>query len=264
MNPKRCPLCQETKEIVSSHLIPAALYDYCRPPGGNPVAFNSELVIETSRQQQHPLLCRECEELLNKNGENWIVPLFARLDGSFPFYDLLTRMAPAVVDGDSAMYAAARNPEIDTEKLIHFAMGIFWKAAVHSWSGSRSEPLIDLGPYAEPIRKYLKGENALPKGIVLMIGVLRKPVKHIAFNAPYRGSASDWHNFLLYILGIEFTILVGKAVGPEEREASFSGNPERPILLGDFVSVIQDIAVAVMKKARKAKNVEKYLKRPAT
>ena len=52
---QRCPMCTLTKEVVSSHLMPAALYDYCRPPDGEPVSFNTHLVIESSRQLQHPL-----------------------------------------------------------------------------------------------------------------------------------------------------------------------------------------------------------------
>jgi hypothetical protein len=255
-------LCTLEKDLQSSHLMPAALYDYCRPPGGNPVAFNSRLVIESSRQMQHPLLCRECEDILNKGGEGWILPLFARLNGPFPFHDLLTKMPPAVVDGNAKLYATAKNPEIDTAKLTHFAMGIFWKAAVHPWSGSETDPLIDLGGYAEPIRKYLRREGPFPAEMLLMIGVLPTPVKHIAFNAPYQGSSQKWLNFLFYVLGVEFTLLVGKALTEDQQAASFTGNPQRLVLLVDFAPSVQDIAVDVMKKAHKAKNVEKYLKKP--
>ena len=127
------------------HLMPAALYDYVRLPGGNPVTFNTQLVIESSRHMQHPLLCRACEDILNKGGEAWSLPLFARVDGSFPFHDLLTQIPPDVIDGNAKLYAAIRNAEIDTAKLTHFAMGIFWKAAVHRvcWE-AKQDPLIDL------------------------------------------------------------------------------------------------------------------------
>jgi hypothetical protein len=255
-------MCLAEKELVRSHLMPAALYDYCRPPGGEPISFNTRLVIESSRQLQHHLLCRECEGILNKGGEEWILPLFARLNGSFPFHDLLIKMPPAVVDGDAKLYATAKNPEIDTAKLMHFAMGIFWKAAVHPWRGDETDPLVDLGAYGEPIRKYLRSEGPFPAEMLLMIGVLPTPVKHIAFNAPYQGSSLKWRNFLFYVLGIEFTLLVGKVLTEGQLAASFTGNPERPVLLVNFAPSVQDIAVDVMKKAHKAKNVEKYLKKP--
>jgi hypothetical protein len=259
---QECPLCNQTKDLVSSHLMPAALYDYCRPPGGNPVAFNTRLVIESSRQMQYPLLCRGCEDILNKGGEGWILPLFARLDGTFPFHDLLTQIPPAVADGDAKVYATAQNPEIDAAKLTHFAMGIFWKAAVHSWRAGETEPLIDLGAYAEPIRKYLFSEGPFPAEMLLMIGVLPKPVKHIAFNAPYQGSSVQWRNFLFYVLGIEFTLLAGNALTKDQFTASFTGNLGQPILLFNFAPSVQDIAVDVMNKAHKAKNVGKYLTKP--
>jgi hypothetical protein len=257
---QKCRMCLETKKLVSSHLLPAALYDYCRPPNGNPVAFSTRLVIESSRQMKYPLLCTGCEGLLDREGETWMVPLFARLDGSFPFHDILTKQAPAVIDGDAKLYAAINNPGIDVEKLSHFALGIFWKAGIHSWSGSRKESLIDLGPYVDSIRKYLRKEDNFPTDTVLMIGVLPTPVKHIAFNVPYQGTNTKWRNFVLYILGIEFTLLIGESIPQEKRVASFSGNPERPVLLFDFQRDVQDIAVAVMKKAHKARNVRKYLR----
>lgn len=256
---QKCPLCLEMKDVVSSHLMPAALYDYCRAPGTGFVSFNTEVALETCRELQHPLLCQGCEENLNRNGENWMLPLFARYEGAFPFHDLLTKMPPAVIDGDTTVYAAARNPEIKVEMLTHFAMGIFWKAAIHSWSGSRKAPLIELGRYTESARKYLRGETGFPERMTLMIGVLPPPVKHIAFSAPYRGATTEWHNFVLYILGIEFSLLVGRSIGSEERNASFSWNPERPILVLDFSAEMRAVAGNVMRRARKARNLGKYL-----
>ena len=81
--PSRCPLCLETKVVVSSHLIPKRMSDYCRPPGGNPISVMTELVIETARQVQDRLLCMDCEDLLNKGGEMWLLPLLARYEGLF-------------------------------------------------------------------------------------------------------------------------------------------------------------------------------------
>ena len=148
--------------------------------------------------------------------------------------------------------------------LTHFAMGIFWKAAIHSWSGSETAPLIDLGPYTESVRRYLLGETGFPSRMALMIGVLPVPVKNISFSGPYRGSNAEWHNFVLYVLGIEFMLLVGKAVGREQLDASFSGNPEQPILLFDFSAEMKAVGRKVMQGAKKARNVEKYLRKRTT
>jgi hypothetical protein len=258
---QRCPLCLNIKPVVKSHLIPQALYDYCRPPGGNPIAIRSDLVIESSRQVQDYLLCLDCEECLNEGGETWITPLLARREGPFPFYELLTKVAPDVVDGDLKGYATANNPDIYPDKLTHFAMGIFWKAAIHSWRGDTSEPSIDLGPYAEPIRKYLKGESGFPDRMALVIGVLPAPVKEISFHNPYRATSADYHLFLFYTLGIEYSLAVGKGVSAQLRESSFACHPARPILLFDFSHDIRAIVGQAMTTAHKAKNVQRWLQK---
>jgi len=254
------PLCLIEKQVVKSHLIPQAMHDYCRPPAGNPISITSELVVETSRQVQDFLLCLECEDSLNKGGEDWLLPLLARIDGRFPFYDLLTKIPPDVEEDGAACYAAARNPEIQVAKLVHFAMGVFWKASVHSWSGRRKNPLIDLGPYGEPIRKFLRGETGFPDCMALVVGVLPASRALISFSQPYRGSAANWHNFLFYIPGIQFSLCVGRGVNREQRSVCIASNPLHPILVTDFSKDVRGVFAGVWKKARKARNVEKYLK----
>jgi hypothetical protein len=185
--------------------------------------------------------------------------LFAKADNSFPFYDLLTSIPPAIVEGNNRMYFAGANPTIDSEKIIHFAMGVFWKAAVHPWIPRHSEPLIDLGEYANPIREYLRGELPFPNDIVLMMGILTAPVKHLAISAPYRGSNATTMNFLFYALGMEFSILVGSTITNEHRTAALSWNRGRPIMVADFSPLLREMIADTTKTAHKAKNVQKYL-----
>jgi len=97
------------------------MYNYCRPPDGHHLSISSDLVIETDRQLQDYLLCNDCETILNRGGENWLLPLLSRYKGPFPFYDLLAEISPDIVVGDVAAYAAARTPKIDCDKIIHFA-----------------------------------------------------------------------------------------------------------------------------------------------
>ena len=259
---QKCPMCLETKNVVWSHLIPARMYDYCRPPGGHPISVSSNLVVATDKQLQVHLLCLDCEDDLNKGGEMWLLPLLSKYRGPFPFYDILSKLAPDVVDGDTAAYAASRNPEIQVNKLIHFSLGVFWKAAVHSWVWPRAGTMIDLGEYAEPIRKYLRGEAGFPKECALTVGVLPPPAQQISFHNPYQGRKKEWNNFLFYVSGIEFSLAVGPAIDEEFRENCFVCNPLHPIIVTDFSSDIQRIVTEVWARAHKAKNVEKYLKKP--
>ncbi len=258
---QKCPLCLKTKDVVSSHLMPARMYEYCRPPGGHAISISSALVIESDRQLQDYLLCRECEDSLNKGGEMWLLPLLSQYKGPFPFCDLLTKFPPDIIDGDAAAYAAVRNPEIHCDKLIHFSMGVFWKAAVHSWSGTRTETMIDLGIYAEAIRTFLRGETGFPDHAALTIGVLPPSAQQISFHNPYRGSNKKWHNFLFYVSGIEFSLAVGKAVDATIRPDCFACHPAHPIVVVDFSPDIEGVLRKVWAKAHVAKNVQKYLKK---
>jgi hypothetical protein len=88
-----------------------------------------------------------------------------------------------------------------------------------------------------------------------------KPVQHISFTLPYQDSSAARNNFLFYALGIELTLLISDSITAEQRAASFSGNPRQPILVVNFAPMVQEIAVQVMKKAHKATNVQKYLKK---
>lgn len=122
---QKCPLCLETKNVVSSHLMPARMYEYCRPPGGHSISISTDLVIESDRELQDYLLCSGCEDSLNRGGEMWLLPLLSQYKGPFPFYDLLAKFPPDVVDGNTAAYAAVKNPEIHCDKLIHFRWKYF-------------------------------------------------------------------------------------------------------------------------------------------
>jgi hypothetical protein len=248
-----CPLCGGEKEIVSSHLIPRSVYDLCRTPDKSPYSLSDEWQGYTDRQIQHHLLCPGCEDNLNKGGETWLMPLLAQYDGPFPFYDLLTRFPPDIVDGKAAGYAAVKNSDIQCDKLAHFAMGVFWKAAVHSWKGLRATPMIGLGPYEESVRAYLRGDSAFPECMALTIGVLPAPVKLIGFELPHRGGEREWHNFLFYLPGIRFVLAVGKSLSKGVKATCFVRHTARPIVLMDFSPGIYKAASEVLLRPQKPK-----------
>jgi hypothetical protein len=255
-----CPLCKETKEIVSSHLIPARVYEYCRPPGSHPIAVSAEYVNRTDRQTQDHLLCLECEDILNRGGETWLLPLLASAEGSFPFYDILTRVAPDIRDDKAAGYAAANNPDIPCDKLTHFAIGVFWKASVHSWRGKEKEPMIELGPYREDARKFLRGESEFPIRMTMTIGILPPPVKLIGFEYPCRGADNEWHSFTFYIPGIRFVLNVGRSIDEGTRRICFVRHPARPIIVYDFSAGTFAAALRTLMLPRNIKRFEKLTK----
>lgn len=214
--------------------------------------------MSSGRELKHPLLCKECDGALSRDGEDWTLPLLATIEGKFSFYDILTRVPPDVEEPDLRGYAASRNPDIDFGKLSHFAIGVFWKASVHSWSGTRTEPQIDLGPYGEEIRKFLRGEAPFPRYVALTVGVTPPPVKDIAFCQPYLGSMKNCHFFMFYVPGIAFALSVGKGIGDAKNNCFYS-NPLHPIVVGDISSGIKSVFRTISAGAHKSQKLMKYL-----
>lgn len=131
-------MCLEEKDLVRSHLMPAAIYQYLQTAKHKPIVVGDGALIPTDRQLQDHLLCQECEDILNDGGETWIIDKLARLEKAFPLFDSVTAIPPAHNLERTKIYHAAKTPTIDVEKLVHFGMGLFWKAAVHSWKGGET------------------------------------------------------------------------------------------------------------------------------
>ena len=58
---------------------------------------------------------------------------------------------------------------IDHDKLMYFALSVFWRGAVKVWNrGGDTTDLLDLGQYEEPIRLFLLGKAPVPKDVVVV------------------------------------------------------------------------------------------------
>jgi hypothetical protein len=230
-----CPMCLgKMKQIGCSHLMPASLYETCRAEDSEPIKVSDQIVMETSRQTQDYLLCvgnGSCEERLNLGGEAWTLPMLMKKDRSFPLYDVLRRYSLDVDEEDVKAYLASGIPEIDVKKLAHFAMGIFWKASVHSWKKEKGDPRIKLGPYSGVLRRYLMGETEFPQHVSLTVNVSPPARAPILFTDPVTGK--DKHSHFVYVPGIQFCLMVGRTHTEEIKEHCFAKHPEHPIMIWD-------------------------------
>src|SRR5260370_3288358 len=185
--PQRCPMCLLVKPIVQSHLIPESLYLHVTDGKSSPIRVGDGFVIPTDRQIKSYLLCLDCEDILSKGGETWCCPQLAWVDRTFPLYHLLQAAGGYVVDADKErLFCATNNPAIDVEKIVHFAMGIFWKAGVHSWKGGSNAPMIDLGGYEEEIRLWLRGEGAFRRNVTFSFVFSRPERAQVTIDQPVR------------------------------------------------------------------------------
>jgi len=189
--------------------------------------------MHTDRQMQTYLLCSECEDILNKGGETWTIPKLATMKKKFPLYDALLKGPVIELDESGGVYSATENRHIDIEKLSHFAMGIFWKASIHSWKGDEGKPLIDLGIHSEAIRLWLRAEEKFPHNLCLSI-MLSKPGRAlVAVTGPVETVESSGRNFLLYVPGIVFTLNSGEALDLDMRRTCFLTDAAHPVLISD-------------------------------
>jgi hypothetical protein len=62
-------------------------------------------------------------------------------------------------------------PIVKVKELIHFGMGMFFKAAVHGRQKGRTEPRINLEPYTELLRLWLRGEGKFPSDMYLVFQI---------------------------------------------------------------------------------------------
>jgi hypothetical protein len=229
-------MCLLEKELVRSHLIPAAVYDYCRTEDASPIRVGDGVIMHTDRQIQAYLLCSACEDILSKGGESWVSPRLARLHKTFPLYDLLMNCQAAFEDDKGGIYYGSSNPELSCEKLTHFALGIYWKAAVHSWCESKKEPMINLGPYADALRTWLRGETNFPRNVCLTVTLARPKGALIFMSQPVQARARPWRSFKLHVPGIMFSLNVGKMIEAEMRDICFHQNPTHPVFVSDEIT----------------------------
>jgi hypothetical protein len=111
-----CKLCLETKPLVRTHLISGGIYALCRDDKGEHIFLGSRTVLHSSRELKDYLLCKECDNSLNRSGESWLLPKLARQDGTFPLLDILEQQGPLTTKGGALVYRASENPEIKIEK----------------------------------------------------------------------------------------------------------------------------------------------------
>lgn len=232
--------------------MPAALFGYCRVKGFGPLSIVDGAVFPNDRQTQFPLLCESCEDVLNRGGESWLLPKLVTYDRKFPLYDLLTKCPTLFSEEDLAVYSTAANPEVKTEMLEHFALGLFWKASVHSWRGQTMLPSIELGPYSESIRRFLLNESGFPENVCLAVSISTQPHAQIMIVAPYEGKRQTCRGHITQVPGVFFLMSLGKEMPEAAEGLCIHRSPHKPITVSEHLSnVVQDSFDRVFQDARK-------------
>lgn len=228
-----CKLCLQTHDLRGSHLLPKALYRISRfegSPNPNPWLVTARGRVQTSRQIKDFVFCHDCEQRLSRNGERYAMNQVNR-DSGFALLSALQGGSPGKSSGGFTFYDRTTTPTIDREKLGYFALSVFWRAAVHLWHRpEQKDPMVCLGKYQEPIRKYLVGETSFPSEVVVLLFVCTDLFSQSVFYEPSKGSQSDESTWTFQTRGLNF-FLMGKEGKPDRLgEACLVQGPRQMIV----------------------------------
>jgi len=217
---------------MRSHFLPAAAYRIMRDEklkNPNPYLLTKVSAAQTSWQMRAHLLCHECEQRFQANGESWVFKRCLQKDGSFPLQDILASRRPEMGSGQTTeVHYAVNIAEMNVAALAYFAASMFWRGSIHGWNLDGSVP-VKLGPFQEPIRRYLMGESAFPPDCALWIALPkgRGAYEQLTY-APCGERQDGFHGFRFPMAGIAFSMLVSKHLPQLYKNMCFvhgAGNP---------------------------------------
>lgn len=259
----KCPLClRDNQELQDSHYLPKRAYRNFRVEAlknPNPITVIGDVMSQTSLQIHDFVLCWDCEQLLSRNGEEWVIPQLANENG-FPLLATLHSAIPTRIDDDLKVYDCAGITGIDCDKLAHFAMGMFWKGHAHKWHGCER---LNLGTYGELARKFIRAEGSFPENMALIIMVADMLEPPWFGRLPNLAGRQPFHFFSFYLSGINFCLAVGKGIPIHMRETCFCRNPARQILAALHLGPDEIKRMGMMvQRSRPSQKLTAFLKGP--
>jgi len=248
-------MCRKEAKLIKSHLLSSGIFPLCQNENREHISVTWDVMRPTQMETKEYLLCSPCDNSLNTNGEHYVLPLLSRLGGSFLLYDRLVKQEPLEKTQHMTVYAAAENPEIDVAKLIHFGIGILWKASTCPF-GNGDSPRIDLSDEdREAMRRYLVGEAELPNHMALAVAVESGPVRYPATIDPRPGDNTEFKNFFFYVPGVMFQLYIGKNVRSAKGAYSINLNPKGSVMMIELAKTVRGNMSKGSRDARKTKKL---------
>ena len=226
-----CKLCLKEANLLQSHLLPAALY------GDKKKEYEvttSAGTIKTMIQMRHRLLCHECEQRFDRNGESHVLQAIApKSRKRFPLHDRM-RVAYARDNDQSVSRFFGPDFDLDMEKFAYFAISVVWRVAATRWmmpDGNLTQE-VDLGTFQENMRRYLLGEVPLPSDMAVIVIVCSDRESRMRFFHPGGHVEAGCINFRFLARGVLFRVMMGYQMWPYLRDNSCT-SPLKCIWYGD-------------------------------
>jgi hypothetical protein len=242
----KCSLCLSTDvHLQDSHYLSKGIYRALRSNkdnnNPNPYHITENSAVRSSKQFKAYLLCSNCEQNLNKNGENWVLKHCLMRKGESLLINQITKLSPDHEEEDGTIYFSSNYPDIiNIRDLTYFAISIFWRASIYPWNDDKTIP-VKLGPYGEVFRQYLMLEKPFPSNTALSI-ILRKKSKISGLTYfPIGSNFNGYHLYQFVIPGLAFILYVGNKVPKHCQDFCFVNGKGNPIFLPtQFDDILKD------------------------
>jgi hypothetical protein len=245
---RKCKLCLQTKDLQKSHFLPKGAYKVNRAPAlknPHPVVLSNNKLLQSSAQLSDYLLCSDCEQRFSANGEAWVLGNIPRNYGEkFPILDALRAEIPLLEDGGTRLYAGEKVKALDVDKIVYFALSVFWRGAVHEWKSSlhTKAPDVHLCAYEEPIRQFLLGLSPLSDDIALHVLVCPSGSVLNAMLVPWEAHLPECSRFIFYVSGLCFVLHFDYRLPQSVRQTCAYHSPDRVVWVSaEFEDVIRQI-----------------------
>lgn len=239
-----CALCRRRTLVVLSHIIPKGCYRRVSLGDDRIVNIVRDKAVLTEVQLKAPLLCKACEDKLNKNGERYFLAQCLQLDQSFPLFSRadLARHALIPMTNGGAYWKAA-DLGVDYSKIAYFAASLFWRTFVAKDKVPRERISLDLDTHvAEALRAFLNLETQDIPGVMIKVDLIDRLSQHEFRSTFALPQELRSHNFgsgvrfyISEVLGFAFTMT--SATDPQTVLAMHTNclihNPDHPLFVSE-------------------------------
>ncbi len=191
-------------------------------------------VGQSSAQAKQYLLCPDCEQRFNREGERWVVANCSHLKTrSFHLRDSLERAQPILSGPKGAAFDAAKIPTINISALAYFSASVIWRASVRPWQLQKEirQSIKMARTYQEELRRYLLGGPAPQTAIFSVFVVSTTPPMPLVVFPESLDEDSARVTYRFYIPGIWFFLLLGEHITADDRNMCILRSASHPICL---------------------------------
>jgi hypothetical protein len=211
------------------------------------------------------MLCADCEDRFNKDGEQWVLGNCWRTDTEFPLRQALWAAHDPAADERSTMVFNGRTTlGLDADRVAYFGCSVFWRGTLPGWRDRTgvAPDRLDFGPtYTEELRRFLLREVEFLTHMALVVTVTNRPdpmpVRAYA-SFPHMMRREPYRQYRFVLLGITFDLLVGNRI-PDNARAWCAVRTGR--MFGSFDTDTINVS-HMMRSLRKVRLVGRLKNRP--